>query len=326
METLKTHPLAQSKSHFGISEKLQELICLMGQSQVFEDGENLFYEMMGISMGAKQIQRVCEYYGEQIEEENNQAIDSGASLPEKNTVGDKQYVMVDGSMILTREKGWREIKVGRIFSESDCISVQANRKEITQSEYICHLGEHEEFLRKMEWRVEAYVGQKICVADGAKWIWNWVEGTYPEMIQILDFYHAVEKLGHYARYQIEDEKERKRWLSKQKKALRKNKVNKIIEFLEIESGKTPEAEKARLDVIRYYKSNQKRMQYKSYLEAGYLIGSGAIESAHRNIVQQRLKLSGQRWSEKGAQQIVNLRANHKSNRWEEVISLIRKAA
>lgn len=297
----------------------------MGQSQVFKDGENLFEKMMGISIGAKQIQRVCEYYGEQIEKEQNKAIKTGALIPQDYS-GNKMYIMVDGSMILTRKKGWKEMKVGRIFSESDIVPIQKKRNEIIDSDYICHLGTHEDFLRKMEWRIDEYTAPKICVADGAKWIWNWIEGTYPEIVQILDFYHAVEKLGQYAHHQITDEKERKQWLGKQKKRLQKNQVSKIIEFLLHEEGRTPEAEKARKDVIRYYQNNQKRMQYKTYLKAGFLIGSGAIESAHRNIVQQRLKLSGQRWSEKGAQYIINLRASHKSDRWMEVVNQIKKAA
>ena len=87
-----------------------------------------------------------------------------------------------------------------------------------------------------------------------------------------------------------------------------------------------EAEKTRIDAIRYYQNNKERMQYKTYKDAGYLIGSGAIEAAHRDVVQQRLKLSGQRWSKKGAQQIVNLRAYKKSNRWKEVVNIIKKAA
>jgi hypothetical protein len=87
-----------------------------------------------------------------------------------------------------------------------------------------------------------------------------------------------------------------------------------------------ESEKSRIDVIRYYQNNIKRMNYKTYLENEYLIGSGAIEAAHRNVVQQRLKLSGQRWSAKGAQQIVNLRAYKKSERWNEVIQFIKSAA
>lgn len=100
----------------------------------------------------------------------------------------------------------------------------------------------------------------------------------------------------------------------------------MIEILAQWKGRNKEAEKLRIDVIRYYQNNKVRMQYKTYLEAGYLISSGPIESAHRNVVQQRLKLSGQRWSEKGAQQIVNLRACQKSNRWPELVNIIKFAA
>ncbi len=68
------------------------------------------------------------------------------------------------------------------------------------------------------------------------------------------------------------------------------------------------------------------MQYKTYLAASLLIGSGAMEAARGNVVQQRLKLSGQRWSMSGAQQIVNLRAYDKSKQWNKVIELVKCAA
>ena len=68
------------------------------------------------------------------------------------------------------------------------------------------------------------------------------------------------------------------------------------------------------------------MMYGTYKEKGYIIGSGAIESAHRNVVQQRMKLSGQRWSVNGAQYIVNLRASKKSNQWSQIVDLIKQAA
>jgi len=68
------------------------------------------------------------------------------------------------------------------------------------------------------------------------------------------------------------------------------------------------------------------MQYKTYRDNGLLVGSGPIESAHRNVLQQRLKLSGQRWSVDGAQAIANLRAFNKGNQWKEVTTLIKNAA
>lgn len=301
-------------------------MCLIGQSQVFSDGEELFLKMMGISVSAKQVQRVSECYGEHIESEHIRYIETGEFAP---AIADKKkdtvYVMVDGSMLFTREEGWKEIKVGRVFAEKDRVSVQQNRNEIVKSQYVCHLGDHHEFLNKLECYTEDYK-KKVCIADGAKWIWNWAEDTYPDMIQILDYYHAVEKLSLYATEQIPCAEQRKKWMEKQKELLLNNHAEAVLTTLGQQQGRTEVAEKQRKAVITYYENNLKRMQYKTFREAGYLIGSGPIESAQRNVVQQRLKLSGQKWSIQGAQQIVNLRAYQKSDRWDEVVEIIKMAA
>jgi hypothetical protein len=145
----------------------------------------------------------------------------------------------------------------------------------------------------------------------------------------LDFYHAAEKLGKYASLACKDVKERQQWLEEQKQRLKTDQVENVLEDLIKITAQTPEtteAGKALNDVIRYYENNMERMMYGSFIKKGYLIGSGAIESAHRNVIQHRLKMSGQRWSIEGAQRIANLRAYRKSNRWKTVIQQIKKAA
>lgn len=177
--------------------------------------------------------------------------------------------------------------------------------------------------------MEAYTDcyrQKIFIADGARWIWKWVTDTYPEATQILDLYHAVEKLGSFAQYQFGDEKKRKQWIAKQKEKLLDNKVREVIKLIAKIKSKNSMAEKSRQDVIRYYQANESRMQYGTYIQQEYLVGSGAIESAHRNVIQQRMKLSGQRWSHNGVQCIANLRTCSKSDNWDYAIDLIKNAA
>jgi hypothetical protein len=297
-------------------------MCLLGQSCVFEEGEEMLEQMLGISISAKQIQRVSEYYGEQLETQEQ----SPAPALTKKEVDNPLYMMLDGGMVYTREEGWKEMKVGRMFYADDIVAIQENRREVIHSLYVCHLGDHKEFFNKMEHYLQGYCGQKICVADGAKWIWNWVDDHCSNTIQILDYYHAVEKIATYARCRYPDEEERKQWMTVQKQHLLNNEVSAIIENLKADKKGSKEAAKLREEAIRYYENNQSRMQYKTYLEKGYIIGSGAIESANRNVVQQRLKLSGQRWTIRGAQQIVNLRAYKLSNRWSEVTAVIKKAA
>jgi len=125
----KNHKLAQTNSTFGISGKLQEMVCLVGQNQVFADGEALFSEMMGISVCGKQIQRVSEYYGQRIEEAGAKSIEEGEPSPLVGNGADLTYVMPDGSMLFTRENGWKEIKVARIFSQNDNIQIESEGEE-----------------------------------------------------------------------------------------------------------------------------------------------------------------------------------------------------
>jgi hypothetical protein len=187
------------------------------------------------------------------------------------------------------------------------------------------LGEHTTFLEKWEPELEQYKS-KVFIADGARWIWNYVSDAYPRAVQVLDFFHAMEKLGTFAKTQYSDVGERMQWLEKQKEELKDNGVEKITDMLGKMKPVNKESAKAQQDVLQYYENNKGRMQYKTYLEQGYLIGSGAIEAAHRNVIQQRLKLSGQRWSIRGAQSIANLRAVKKSNQWHKLVDCIKAAA
>ena len=186
IEVDKRHPVADVDPRFGISQRLQEMKCMSGQSCVFEEGEQLFLQMMGIEVSARQIQRVSEYYGQKLEEEEMQKAKEGSPI---NCINDKPdetvYVMVDGSMVFTREEGWKEIKLGRIFGAKNQIDQSASRSNITASQYVIHLGNHEVFTQKMESHTD-YCHNKVFIADGARWIWKWVSETYPESDQILD--------------------------------------------------------------------------------------------------------------------------------------------
>lgn len=308
---------------FAISHRLQLVMCLLGQSHVFEEGEKLLMELMGLEMSGKQIQRVSEYYGKKIE-----ALETSENPTTPPVLGKKNetvYGMVDGSMLFTREEKWKEVKLGRLFCASNRVAIQPKRTELTKSQYVCHLGGHLDFLEKMDRYLDPYKN-KILIGDGAKWIWNWVDINHPEAVQILDYFHAIEKISQFAVAQWEDENERKTWINIQQDCLLNDQVNQIIELLKTIKSTNKKAEKLRTDTLRYYENNLTRMYYKTYKDNGYLIGSGAIESAHRNIIQQRLKLSGQRWSIGGAQQIMNLRAFYKSNRWNEVVDIVKNAA
>jgi len=139
-------------------------------------------------------------------------------------------------------------------------------------------------------------------------------------------YHAIEKIENVGRLQFTQEDEKCNWIKKQRKLLLDDKVEMVITNLERLRSRNKEVVQAKQSTIHYYTEHEDRMRYKTYCNKGLLIGSGPIEAAHRNVIQQRLKLSGQKWSIKGAQAIANLRCYKKSSAWNIIDNLIRLAA
>lgn len=326
IELSKAHLLNCHKA-FKITMYMQSLICMLSQNSVFEEASKVLFQLLRIDLSAKQFQRVSEWYGSQIDSiiQANHI----EYIPQLNASKDKEestYVMMDGSMVFTREDKWKENKLARIFHGSQNIDIQEGRNEIVRSIYVSHLGSIDKFFPKLERHLNLVRTPMVFIADGAKWIWKWVEDNYPGAEQILDYYHAVEKIEYLARLQITDPTKKKDWVEKQKSLLLNDKVDEVIMNIKSLRSRNEAVKKVKGNVVNYYLENEDRMLYASYKKKGLLIGSGPIEAAHRNITQQRLKLSGQRWSIQGANAIANLRCYQKSNAWEIVENLIRLAA
>lgn len=319
MEISKRHILTQSPSDFGISSYTQELMCYMGQHLVFATAEEVIKTISGVDLNAKQIERICHKYGQWIEEEDLQLMEkSGKHTYSKEQSESIHYASVDGSMYFTREQDWKEIKLGRIFKASDIVELSEKRNEVVSSTYVGHLGTNVDFLPKMEYHLDG-LKNLVFIADGAKWIWNWVEDTYPSSIQILDFFHAKEHLCQFAKEYYSDEKTREYWIESQSKCLKEKELIIFIKHIEdLPISINPKVEERKRLLLEYYKSHKNRMQYKFFLEQGLAIGSGAMEAAHKNVLQHRLKLSGQRWTMEGLQQMTQLRVVYKSGKWDRI--------
>jgi hypothetical protein len=304
---------------------MQFIICTVGQAMVFEEGSEVLDELLGLDLSAKQIQRVSEYYGEKFTgliESNCRAV-----IPElEKAKSAGVYVMVDGSMLCMRgENRWREMKLARIFDDRQVVNIQDNRRQITSSIFVSHLGGVDQFFVKLERHLTTYK-KKIIIGDGAAWIWKWAEDNYPGAIQILDYFHAKEKLVLFAKQQYPDEQKRQAGIANQCEYLLKGQVHQVIQRIKSLRAISPQSKEAKQNVIRYYVEHEDRMMYQFYKKQGLMIGSGPIEAAHRSVLQQRMKLSGQRWSIQGAQAIANLRCYRKADQWQIVQNVIQAAA
>jgi len=314
--------LSQPSGPFRISPYLQTKICYVGQKEIFAEGSDSLEELGGISVTAKQIERVSHYWGEEIGQ-----IEEQAALNELQRPKGLHYVMVDGAMILSREDGWKETKLGRIFPATAMYSLgneENSRSWIRRSNYTSHIGNCHDFFDKFSPKVDLLTNF-ICIGDGAKWIWEWCADNYPTAPRILDYWHAAERMWKFVKLLYSSKKKQEEWMNKQEALLWEDDIEQVILNIEQLSIRKLKAKEEQQKLQTYLTNNKDKMKYKTYKENGWLIGSGAIESAHRTVIQKRLKLSGQRWTIVGAQQILNLRVVHKNDNWQSLINTIANA-
>ena len=161
----------------------------------------------------------------------------------------------------------------------------------------------------------------LFVADGAHWIWNRIPGLIkalgldPDRVyELLDFYHAMEHLGTVAGLKKTwSSKERKRWVSKQRGFLLKGKAADVVQAVQMLCrGRNSKAIKTERD---YFVRNERRLDFSAVKALNLPIGSGAIESSIRRVVNLRLKGPCTFWYRENAEKMIMLRSFYKAGRW-----------
>lgn len=301
-------------------------------------------ELLNAILGSKltnfsQARRLEEHFGRlpSVEQELQKPL-AGKELQLDSKVkpsslkDERLYAMFDGGM-LPYDEGYQEVKVGRVFRGSQIVGGRRDdeqgkqRNRVLNSEYLVREGHYSNFVTHFSKLIKAQQKKYaeaplIFITDGATWMRNWVAEAFPKAEHILDFFHAYEHLCEFGSLLIAKESSRTKKLNFWKKQLQEGDVGQIIlEIKMYETHKRATVAKAAKELHTYLTNNESRMKYNEYREKGYLIGSGAIESAVKSVVQQRCKLCGQRWAD-GLQPILNLRSIYCSNKGQRMEKII----
>ena len=156
----------------------------------------------------------------------------------------------------------------------------------------------------------------VILGDGAAWIRNMAEECFPDAQQILDFYHLAENVHEYSKqYFKTDESKAKEWAKKTCTALKKSQYAYVLK--ELESHNKEHMIKCPVNLYGYIENNVNNIDYETYEQKGFFIGSGAIESGNKVVMQQRLKQAGMRWNVGTAQNLLTLKSKAESSLWQE---------
>ena len=247
---------------------------------------------------------------------------------ERNGEGTKKEALVGCVYTVNRHKRSAE-SVAKSLALPDLLSSKEKQelKERDKARNIHYRSSLEKSKEEEFKRLAEEVAQRrgsrelVCVFDGAPVLARLARENFADAKIILDIIHVLDYLWPAVHaFEKEGTVKAQRtaclWLTQ----ILSGRVNYLIGALRqrlTKKGKKLNS-KQRENVeaaIRYYENHRHSMHYDEYLEAGYPIGTGVIESACGHIVKDRMEVAGARWKLKGAEPVLHLRCVYNNNEW-----------
>jgi len=303
------------------SAGVRRAIGRLGALLPFAQAADALAEIAGVQTAASTVRVVAEAIGARREEELEQAVADAwrdGVPPVEGPVPARLYVAMDGVRILEAGGEGREAKVGGVRPEH-----RAPTGEVcpAAASYVASFASAAEFGPRLA--LEAHrrglerAAEVVVLGDGAEWIWNLAAEHFPGATQIVDWYHASERIRALGRARYgEGTAEAARWVDRQLARLAKGQVAGLVAAWR--RLKCPAAAAAvRDEQVTYFTNQAGRMAYGRYRARGLDIGSGMVESACKLVIAMREKGPGMRWHVPGAQAVANVRVLIFNDQWPD---------
>jgi hypothetical protein len=305
-----------------LSAEFRRWLVTVGARTSFQEAAELLRELTGLTVSAETIRQHTERVGDQVEAATRVAQDhvqrtQEAAAPLDPAPG-QLVAETDGVMVRYLD-GWHEVKLGLVagWVEGELCApsyVAARASPAAFGPRLVAEAARRGALEEIGWegpvtrRGLAILPEVVILGDGAHWIWEVAAEQFGARTEILDFYHASEHLWQVAHALYpEDAPAATQWAHARLHEVREQGPAPLLEVLRTACAPTLPGR----DLLRrergYFRTNAARMAYPEFRVRGLPIGSGAIESAAKHVVQLRMKRPGARWSEPGAQAVLNVR-------------------
>jgi hypothetical protein len=325
------------------TEELTTLAGITGES-FHEAAAKLLPKLASIRLSESSVQRTSEAAGRRWRQLLQKDKVLGRPTPwtwHKDARGKRcAYVSVDATGVRQQGPGGKAAEgrmpyVAMVFNPVPDLPeghpYRLPAKAAMQGRYLSGLYTLEE-LGKLLRRQAGQVGmnaaeQWIGLSDGGNGLENFLKTHFPgplehgtELELILDFWHAADSLLKLAKtIHPAAEEQRAELVTAWCHTMKHEGGKRIVAELEqLQLSAKPAAQAQWEETLGYFRNNSHRMDYPRYVANGWCIGSGAMESACKTVVGQRLKLSGMRWGAQGTDDMCQLRALYRSEpkQWE----------
>jgi hypothetical protein len=297
-----------------VSDALEKRILDFAVNAAFAECAERWAIHYPFPISANLFRRVVDRVGQRLQQAHSPLALQQAALPSPQQPASSLVVAGDGSMLNTLE-GWKEAKVA-VVARADSI---IPNKTVLEPRYVAVLGGQAEFRAALKAALEAESADDVMnivwLGDGAPENWTLAKDLCPFATQILDFIHAVQN-GMVCGKKLlgETDPGLADWQARIRQLIDANSPDAAIrELLDCLPFTTSDEQLAALDsLVRYYRANEKRMRYPEFRAAGMPVGSGIVESAHKHVLQTRMKQAGQRWSMTRGRRMAELRALYRT--------------
>ena len=312
-----------------LSAGLTEWVARLGAAAPFREAAEVLAALTGLELGAETVRRHTERVGTALAEAEDAASTQVAKTGEPAEALDPApgllVVQTDGAMVPYLD-GWHEVKLGLVAGWADgalrAPSYVAAREPAERfGARLATEAARRGALEIVGWkgglsgRALGILREVTVLGDGAAWIWNLAGEHFGERAEIVDFYHACEHLWTVARALYGADTSRgKTWAEARIGDLFERGAGPVLQALGRAEAPGPEAAEVLRQERGYFRTNADRMAYPAFRAAGLPIGSGAVESLAKHLVQQRMKRAGMRWSEAGGRGMLALLAHRASGR------------
>lgn len=320
----------------------QEVVSLGGTLHSFgKAAGRVLAKMAGLRLCESTVERTTEAAGQRLGKLLERGVVFGPKVPwewHRDATGKTcAYVGVDATGIMMQgpngaKTEGRMAYVGMIFNPRPRTPEDKElSKPCDGARYLAGLYTLEGLGLQMR-RQGAQVGmdaaeQWIALTDGGTGLENFVDVNFPRAAKILDFRHASEYVNDFAKaYRPGDEGLMEQWCHLLK---HEGGAALLALFEGLDRRKMSPAARLEHDKVRTYFRNQvHRMDYPRYLGRGWQIATGAVESACKVVVNQRLNMGGMRWGEPGSDAVCHLRGLYCSDpdQWDAFWSYSEPAA
>ena len=330
-------------------------------STSYKEAASRLKEAFGYELSDNQVREVTDYIGDiiltdDIQGKNDRlgSYDYKATRIAKRGRRPKDgfvlYCEVDGAMFNTRKSkeeaeelrkagksNWMENKLGIVF-RSDELKDTGEKDEdgnpimrLGRREYIGTTWGVDEFRERLvslmlkNGMMDA--SDVVLLSDGAPWIRRTREQYFLNATQILDLFHLKENVMKFAQFLFgNNDSKYYPWWKSACKLLEDGKWRDLLKQPEVaEYRSAKDTPRGVPNLYQYIWNNRDIIDYPTYRAKGYFVGSGAIESGHKTVMQERIKLAGMRWYQDAAEKLLALRAKLRSGLWEsEVVPLVRR--